>query len=299
MVSNLTEGKDCSYEWIDITDPKPDELWQIAKKYGLQEESVLDCMQRGHLPKYEQLKNYTFIILRIYLDIEKDADTVQELTNKIAIFITDKFIITIHRNYLPALELLGRELLNEKECSKPQHVLVEIVKSGLHTYDDPGKQLTELIEYYETQVFLTTRKVSLLKGMYLIKRKLDVIRRLLLLTHDIVDKIDAPGSINAYTRDVRDLYVKQKSLFDSLSENTNHLMNIYFNISSQRTNETMRVLTIFSVFFMPLTFIVGIYGMNFHNMPELSWQYGYPATIAAMAIVTIIIYTWFRRKKWL
>jgi magnesium transporter len=84
-----------------------------------------------------------------------------------------------------------------------------------------------------------------------------------------------------------------------MSENTNHLLNIYFNISSQRTNETMRVLTIFSVFFMPLTFIVGIYGMNFHNMPELSWQYGYPATIAAMAIVTIVIYSWFRRKKWL
>jgi magnesium transporter len=84
-----------------------------------------------------------------------------------------------------------------------------------------------------------------------------------------------------------------------MSENANHLLNIYFNISSQRTNETMRVLTIFSVFFMPLTFIVGIYGMNFHNMPELGWKWGYPLTLATMAVVTIIIYLWFRRKKWL
>jgi len=299
MVNNLTEGRNCGYEWIDITDPQANELWQVARQYGLHEESVLDCMQPGHLPKCEQLKNYTFTILRVYYATDKDADTVQELTNKIAIFTSDKFIITIHRNPIGALTQKAEVLLSDTDCRTTQQVLVEIVKTGLHTYDEPGKQLTDLIEYYETQVFLTTRKVSLLKGLYLIKRKTDVIRRLLLLTHDIVDKIDPPASSNAYTRDVRDLYVKQKSLHDSMSENANHLLNIYFNISSQRTNETMRVLTIFSVFFMPLTFIVGIYGMNFHNMPELGWKWGYPLTLASMAIVTIIIYLWFRRKKWL
>jgi len=299
MITNLTAGKGCSYEWIDIVDPQPSEVWEVARQYGLHEASVADSLQPGHLPKYEQLRNYTFIILRVYLESANDADTVRELTNKISIFITDKYIITIHRNPLAMVDYISSELLSEDECRLPQHVLTEIVKAALHTYDDPGEKLTQLLEYYETQVFLNARKVSLLKGLYIIKRKLDVIRRLLLLTYDVVDKIDPVSTSNAYSRDVRDLFVKQKSLYDSLSENANHLVNIYFNISSQRTNETMRVLTIFSVFFMPLTFIVGIYGMNFQHMPELAWKYGYPMSLGMMLVVIIVIYLWFRRKKWL
>jgi magnesium transporter len=122
---------------------------------------------------------------------------------------------------------------------------------------------------------------------------------MLLLTQEIIDKIDPADASNAYTRDVRDMHVKQKNLYDVLSENSNHLLNIYFNISSQRTNKTMRVLTIFSVFFMPLTFIAGIYGMNFQYMPELRWKYGYPAMLALMAVVVVAIYIWFRKKRWL
>lgn len=299
MVKYLTEAKGLSYEWIDITDPQPEEMWEIARQYGLHEESVADCLQPGHLPKYEQFRNYTFIILRVYMELNADADTVRELTNKISVFINEKTIITIHRNPLSIIEHISAELLSEEECSRSHHVLTEIVKAALHSYDLPGDKLSQLIDYYETQVFLAKRKVTLLKGLYIIKRKLDVIRRLLLLTHDVVDKIDSANNSNAYSRDARDLYIKQRSLFESLSENANHLLNIYFNISAQRTNETMRVLTIFSVFFMPLTFIVGVYGMNFHYMPELSWKYGYPTSLALMALVIIVITIWFKRKKWM
>jgi magnesium transporter len=88
-------------------------------------------------------------------------------------------------------------------------------------------------------------------------------------------------------------------MFDALSDNIHQLLNIYFSASSQRTNETMRILTIFSVFFMPLTFIVGIYGMNFEFMPELGWKMGYPGVMGLMAVVTLLIYIWFKRKRWL
>jgi magnesium transporter len=77
------------------------------------------------------------------------------------------------------------------------------------------------------------------------------------------------------------------------------LFNIYFSVSSQRTNEVIRVLTIFSVFFMPLTFVAGIYGMNFEFMPELRQQWGYPGVIGLMALITLGIYFWFKRKGWL
>lgn len=299
MVRNLTEHHNCGFEWIDITDPQPGELESIAKEYNLHEESVRDCLQPGHLPKYEKLRNYVFIILRVYAENDTEADTVQEITNKIAIFTSEKFIITIHRKGWEPIQRISNNFLTENDCKAPSHLLTEIIRQGLHTYDEPGQKLTQSLEYYETQVFLTERKISILKGLYFIKRKVDVIRRLLLHTFDVIDEIDEADRSNAYTRDLRDLYVREKSFYDALSENTNHLLNVYFNVAAQRTNEIMRVLTVFSAFFLPLTFIVGIYGMNFHYMPELNWHLGYPFAILMMVAVVILIFVWFRKKKWL
>ena len=272
----------------------------VAHQYVLHESSILDCLQPGHLPKYEQMKNYVFIILRVYHpDKDIEADSVLELTNKVAVFMGSDFIITVHRKEWNGIQHVADEHHNYEECKSTKHLLGKIMIAALHTYDDPGQRLTRNLEVYEKKVFLAERQVTLIKHLYYIKRKLDVIKRLLLLSHEVVDNFDKPEVTNAFTRDVRDLYIKQKNLFDSLAENVNQLLNVYFNISAQRTNDTMRVLTIFSVFFMPLTFIVGVYGMNFKHMPELDWEYGYPAAMALMAVIIIVIFIWFRHKKWL
>lgn len=300
MIRNYSKENQEDFEWLDVLAPTKEEIHEIASKHDLHEESINDCLQPGHLPKYERFKGYTFIIVRVYFPIkDQEADTVQELTNKVAIFISDKYIITVHKNEWSPLEMISREHVESGECKNPKHVLTEIVKAALHSFGAPGDKLTQHIEYYEEQVFLNFRNVSFLKGLYFIKRKIDVIRRLLLLSHEIVDKIDNPERGDAYTRECRDMYVKQQSLYDSLLDQATHLLNIYFNISSQRTNETMRVLTIFSVFFMPLTFIVGVYGMNFKFMPELDQKWGYPGVMVLMAFVTVVVYIWFKKKRWL
>ncbi|GAA4463061.1 magnesium/cobalt transporter CorA [Nemorincola caseinilytica] len=290
----------CSFEWLDVTDPTKEELQGIAQQYGLHPASVSDCLQPGHLPKYEQFTGYTFIILRVYMTTAHDeADTVQALTGKIAIFVSERFIITIHRKPWEPIHTIQQTYVHTNRCTSPFHVLNVLVRTGLHTFDEPAVAIDEQLDLYEKKVFLTVRKEPLLKGLYFMKQKLEVMRRLLLHTYDIVDKMDREETANAYTRDVRDLYIKQKSLYDSMYENATHLLNLYFNISAQRTNETMRVLTIFSVFFMPLTFIAGIYGMNFRYMPELEWRHGYPVVLGAMAVVVIVIFFWFRRKRWM
>lgn len=300
MITQLTNTDESGYEWIDVEAPRKDELDQLAAKYRLHEASVNDLQQPDHLPKYEQLKDYTFTILRIYTgDEDPEADTVRELSDKVAVFAGDTFIITLHQHPWPAIRQVYEQRVASGDCRQTTHLLNEIVKMALQSFDQPATKLHTLIEEYEEHVFLKEKKASLLKDLYFLKRKVDVIRRLLHLYFDIIDHIDPAEATNAYTRDTRDLYVKQQIIFDALSENTNHLLTIYFNIASQKTNETIRVLTIFSVFFMPLTFIVGIYGMNFDFMPELHTHWGYPIVLAVMAIVVFSIFTWFKRKKWL
>jgi magnesium transporter len=98
---------------------------------------------------------------------------------------------------------------------------------------------------------------------------------------------------------MRDAHLHLDTRLDDLQDNIQSLLHIYLSISSQKTNEVMRILTVFSAFFLPLTFIVGVYGMNFDFMPELKHPYGYPAIMIFMGIVTIVIYRWFLRKRWL
>lgn len=298
MLQHIAERKSNGFDWIDITDPSSEELEQITKTYELHEALVKDCLQPDHLPKFEKMENYNFIIFRVHTGKETlEADTVQDLTNKVAIFYGEHFIITIHRTEQAFLKN-AIDQVNSTACDNTLKLINIIIFLCLATYEQPYNQLARTVDFYEETIFLRNKKGSLLKGLYHIKRKIDLIRRMFALSFEIVDTIDnTPG--NESTRDTRDLYVRLQNVYDILSEDIHQLLAIYFSASSQKTNETMRVLTIFSVFFMPLTFIVGIYGMNFDFMPELRWKMGYPGVMVLMVLVTIIIYVWFRRKRWL
>jgi magnesium transporter len=298
MVTRLAEEKDNGFTWLDVTMPGKEELEEIAKEYQLHDALVRDCLQPDHLPKFEQRDHYAFIIFRVHTGKDTiEADTVQELTNKVAIFYSDKFIITIHRNQYEFLNSIihSTGASNREQVS---HVLNEVVLKCLSTYDTAATILLKSADFYEETVFLRNKKASLLKGLYHLKRKIDLLQRMLVLSAEIIDNIDnAEGNEN--TRNTRDLFVKLQSVYGGLSENRHQLLQIYFSTASQKTNEIMRVLTVFSVFFMPITFIAGIYGMNFKFMPELGWELGYPGVLLLMVAVTTAIYIWFKRKNWL
>jgi len=299
MLNNIANTTDNGYEWIDITAPTEEEFAELARKYNLHPALVNDCLQPDHLPKFERMEKYAFIIFRIYTENDlPEADSIQELTNKIAIFISDQFILTIHRKKQTLFDKVI-DSLKEKSCSSTKELLNILISSCLNTYEPPLQKLSKSIDYYEELVFLRPKKAPLLKGLYYLKRKTDLLKQMLILSFDIIDNVDGKEDGTVETRDTRDHYVKLQNMFASQSDNIHQLLNIYFSASSQRTNETMRVLTIFSVFFMPLTFIVGIYGMNFNFMPELKWKLGYPMVMVLMVVVTFVIYIWFKKKKWL
>jgi magnesium transporter len=299
MINKISEIADKGFEWLEIVAPTEKEFQEIAAQYKLHPALVNDCMQPDHLPKFERMENYSFIIFRIFADNDEvEADTVQELTNKIAIFYSDQFILTVHRQEQSLFEKVV-DSVKHKHCNNTHALLNILINECLNTYEDPLKNLSKMVDEYEAIVFLHPRKAPLLKGLYYLKRKIDLLKQMLILSYDVIDNVDPKARSSAETRDTRDHYVKLQNMYASLSENIHQLLNVYFSASSQRTNETMRILTIFSVFFMPLTFIVGIYGMNFKYMPELEWKQGYPAVMLLMAFVTLLIYIWFKRKKWL
>jgi magnesium transporter len=306
MIRTFTQTSALPFEWIDITNPTKEELSQVATEYNFDRRLVEDSLQPEHLPKYEMINNIQFLIIRVYsATASPDADTIQELTDKIAIFIDSSFIITIHRLEYDFLSEINNMHVDTGQCQTSYEVLQRIINKALLTYDAPLSKLIEEVEDYESKIFLRKKTSNLLENLYFTKRKAYVIGKVTNLTRTILDnlqnKVNEPDLNN-----LRDTLLRIYTNSDQVVDHAVSLLNTYLSIQSQRTNEAsqktnevVRVLTVFSVFFMPLTFIVGIYGMNFDNMPELKWDLGYYGVLGLCVIVSVVIYLWFKRKRWL
>ena len=301
MIVHILTPENHPFEWIDITNPTLEDFKELKEKFNLRDESIRDCLEVGHLPKIEEFDNYHFLIIRSTRSkLEEDSDSLTEITDRISIFYGNNFVITTHRNNITFLENIKRLDPKSRVLASSKSLVNTLLSEALKSFETLvlGDMSTKLDEYEEI-VFLHQKRKPFLKKLYYIKRQIDVIRSILVLYKDIVDYFHLPEYKNVYTQDLRDLISRTSTLYRNTSENTAQLLSIYFNIESNHTNEIMRILTIISVFFMPLTFIVGVYGMNFDNMPELHWKYGYPIVLGAMLVLSLIIYLWFKRKKWL
>ena len=286
--------------WISINDPSAAEMEELSKEYALNNHIVRDCMEPEHLPKYEYVDDVHFLILRYYSrDPAKRNTTIQDISNKIAIFYTDRFLITIHRSDITFIKIIREKYVSTGRCSKPIDVVTRIIWNALETYEDPANRLAERIDFYENLIIQRQTDNDQLEALFLIKREASLSNKVLLLLREPINHINPGGEDQSAIQDVRDQHLKMLTLYNQVLEDVNNLMNMYVSFMAQKTNEVVKVLTIFSVFFMPLTFIVGIYGMNFEYMPELRAKWGYPALMLVLIIVTVVIYFWFKRKKWL
>jgi len=297
MLRTIKNKEAGSFEWIDIVNPDAEELNKIALQYNLHPSAVQDCMQPEHLPKYELIDDTVFIICRYYdAECPKNSDTIHELSRKLAIFFHDDYIITVHRK-----EFVQYEDVIKKYVSSniPLDIICKIVKCALSTYENPINKVDNDIDFYESRIFLKKKIPDLLRNLYFIKRKIYVMKKLFNLSKEIIDKLAVSNKKSPQLHDLRDHYIKLETLIEEGSDSIQSLLNIYISLSSQRTNEVMRILTVFTAFFLPLTFIVGVYGMNFKYMPELEHPFGYPGVLVAMFAITIFIWIWFKRRGWI
>lgn len=300
------------FHWLDLTDPTVEDLDKLAATYELHPTSVQDCLQPGHLPKHEIIYDVSFVVLRVYNhECGSEADTVQELTRKIAIFYSDKFVITIHRHDEALINSL-REKWSKRPNDPmvtPERLLGDILFEVVRTYNEPVMECMNNLETFEMEIFGagTHKKFKFQNGYYL-KRKVSVFKRMLRATMEPLNHIMSEAEV-----DLQPIFQNAKDQADNIyfyaeeiSESLASLLNLHISLASQKTNEAtrktsevMRVLTIFSCFFLPINFIASIYGMNFAFMPETKWQYGYFFALALMALVVVIIFAWFRRRGWL
>lgn len=296
----ITLKADHFFSWIDVNQPTEQELLDLAVKYNLPETAIKDCLDPEHLPKFEQLDDKNFIIVRNFDSLcDESSDSLQKLTRKIVIFWGKDFLLTVHRHESLVVAGVAKKYANGTICKNPFDIICKIIKDSLQSFEAPLMALDKEIDSYETRIFLKNKIPNLLKNLYLIKRKIYVKKRLFTLTKAVIEQLGNVHKRNTIYEDLKDTYVRTETITEEIYDSIHSLLNIYISLSSQKTNDVMRVLTVFSAFFLPLTFIVGIYGMNFQFMPELTHQYGYPGVLIFMLLLTIIIYQWFNRKGWI
>ncbi len=295
-----------SIVWLDIIDPTPLELEGITERYLLPAHAVQDCLDAEHLPKFERIGTMNFVIVRAYdEDATHDSDTVQELTRKIAIFETNGLVITLHRRDQAFFSRLKDEWRSHSEIGEllgTERILLDIVKASIESYEAPMLLNRNLLEDFESKVF--KHQSEAFEESYYLKRRASTFKRMIRLTIDILPKIgDQYRDDKAFIQDLKEKSDRLYMYAEEFFENVTQLMNLYLSLSSHRLtmsshrqNEVMRILTIFSVFFMPLNLITGIYGMNFENMPELRWSYGYYFALALISLISLAIASFFWAK---
>lgn len=301
MQQTVCETGEPSFTWRDITGPTVEELQAIAQQYGIPASIVQDCLDPEHLPKHEKFGETTFLILRVYDVAAKDsAGTVQELTRKIAIFFRSDVALTIHRVDLPLLAMLRDRFGAPGGGCSPLALLAALGNGVLDTYERPLQQAEDALDHYEEGLFSPKLKTPSLQKIHLLKRRVSLIKRMLWQSHSVIQRLTPSGerSQSVY-QDLKENAESYHFWADQLHEEIQNLLSMHVALASHRTNEVMRVLTIFSAFFLPLTFIVGVYGMNFDFMPELHSRWAYPVVVGFMALVSGVIFFWFRRRGWL
>ena len=291
--------------WIDIeADHKLAE--KLLRDENFHPLAIEDTFTLQHQPRVEEYADHLFVIVR-GIDFSNSGRALDELqTVKLAAFLRANLLITIHRAELRSVNTM-RQRIEESRRAPPGGVvqlLWSICDEMIDLYFPIIDEIGARIEALEQEV-LNNAEREHLQIILDLRRKLGVLRRTMLPHRSVFGHLansrdplfEATASLN-----FRDTLENVLRLTDAVDQQRDQLSNVkdtYLSVISQRTNEIMKVLTLFSAIMLPLTFIAGVYGMNFEHMPELSSHYGYFTVLAGMVAVAVAMALWFRRRKWL
>lgn len=305
---NLFSNRD--FQWIDVPAPGPAQYKALAEALELPLVNIQNSLNPDYLPHVENYGSTRFVIVRMPEPASNlKADTVQELTTKIALFIKGGTVYTIHR--IAHLDCLGRIASTLNEVAKAgkgdemgiNHFVGLLFEEMANGFENPLTQLETSMEKFEENIFNHKRSKALLQEGYYIKRKASAYRKVLKYSLDILSKLAAKQDL---WQDSRDKLERDLFYADDVFENMQGLLNLHLSIASQRTNEAsfrtneiMRVLTVLTIFFLPLNFIAGVFGMNFAHIPGLQHEWGFWISIGLMLVISIALFIYIAAKGWL
>jgi magnesium transporter len=290
--------------WIDF-EGESEAAERLLSEQNFHPLAIEDTFTLQHQPRVEEYADHLFVIVRgIDFNSDRAADELQTL--KLAAFLRANLLITVHRAGLRSVKLV-RNRIEESGRVPPGGVvqlLWSICDEMIDLYFPTVDEIGGRIEALEQEVLHNAEREHL-QAVLDLRRRLGVLRRTMLphravfghLANSRDPLFDATASLN-----FRDTLENVLRLTDAIDQQRDQLLNVkdtYLSVISQRTNEIMKVLTLFSAIMLPLTFIAGVYGMNFEHMPELSSRYGYFMVLSAMAVIAVAMVAWFRRRKWL
>jgi len=292
--------RDSGCEWIDVEAPMPEDIKYLHERYEINNLLLEDTLDPNHLPKYEEDGHVKFFLLRESTELErKNLNTISDISTKIGIFIVENTIITVHRMRTKSISDTKKQLSVDSKETTPEKIALMIALVIMKSFDDESISLFETMDNIENEIFLkNTNDTIQIRRLYKLKRKSGLNSRVLTISSDAIDKFKL---LNLQDSEVVDLKDKHKDVvtdFDHLNIQITNLISMFLALSDQKANQVMKVLAIYSVYFLPITFIAGLYGMNFDNMPELRTENGYYYTLGLMAAIVICTFIYARRKQW-
>lgn len=291
--------------WVDMEKPTLEEDQVLSDVFHFHPLTIEDCRGTRHHPKIEEFPDYLYFIIH-----GVRADTSSERFNTIELdgFIGRNFILTYHHETFRSINLVKQRVRTSPvPCQRGSAYLLYLVLDNIIDFYMPVMEdFDEAINELEDDIFSMKIKGNVvLENILLLKRNVLRLRRISSKQQEILLRMSRgefaliePHMIPFY-RDIYDHLVRVSDLSEQYRDLLSGTLDAYLSVVSNRMNEIMKVLTIFSAIMLPLTFIAGVYGMNFDNMPELHSRYGYYTVVIIMLVVAVSMLIYFKRKGWI
>jgi magnesium transporter len=293
--------------WHDDPSPTEKELLTLQQKYGFHDLDIEDCLSEHERPKVEEYDAYLFLVFHIPY---KSPQSGRILKEEINVFLGQDFVITLHEGKIPTLDRLWREL-NESHVKREEslqhgtgYFLYELMRllfqQGFPLVDSITKELRRM----EDELFETEEEVDILRDLITLNRNIITMRSILLPQRTIVASLEHKNrkfvseELALYYDDIRDAIERQWSLLETAKEVIEALQYTHRAWLNHKTNEVIRILTVFSVTMLPLSVLTGLWGMNV-GLPFQEHVLAFEIILAIMAGTLVGMLAYFARKRWL
>ena len=293
-----------SFKWVRITGlhdvamlQQLGELFQID---DLDMEVIANTTER---PDIEEHERYIFAVLKsMQLEPQEEISIEQ-----ISIIVGNDYLISFHETSPAMFEPLYQRIVasgSKIDKFTPDYLLFAICDMVIDNYFSMLENVGEAVETIEDEL-ISSPSASCQQLIYKLKRRLFYVKKIVWPTREVIGTLQSSlnpiitDNSRSYFRNIHDHTVQIIETIESLMDLTSNLMDLYLSSVSNRLNEIMKVLTIFSALFIPMTFLAGVYGMNFKYFPELEWKYSYLGFWIIVIGIAIAMLLFFKRKKWM